>query len=303
MVEKTECTVARSGSGVKQGCCQRCQPLGDDRRCRVTGGTRARGRGSRRDTRSSRSPRPRSSKRAVSRPAQGVKLTRRTCKSCCLSCFSVRSRTHLAEKQERQQDLHVRRVSFTPWAGMLTARLLDRGRGDLDERVSRLEPRPLALVPPVTRQRRSSPRGWQRWQQPCFTPEPLRATVHSVFSTIYTVQEPVPTELLLGPGGEAIGGGSLREDHRMRLSVDKKKTLIEQFKTHDGDTGSPEVQIALLSERINGLTGHFKTHQKDHHSRRGLLMLIGKRRGLLEYLRKKNLERYWTLTEKLGIRK
>ncbi len=89
----------------------------------------------------------------------------------------------------------------------------------------------------------------------------------------------------------------------MRLSVDKKKTLIEQFKTHDGDTGSPEVQIALLSERINGLTGHFKTHQKDHHSRRGLLMLIGKRRGLLEYLRKKNLERYWTLTEKLGIRK
>jgi small subunit ribosomal protein S15 len=89
----------------------------------------------------------------------------------------------------------------------------------------------------------------------------------------------------------------------MRLSVDKKKTLIEQFKTHDGDTGSPEVQIALLSERINGLTGHFKTHQKDHHSRRGLLMLIGTRRGLLEYLRKKNLERYWTLTEKLGIRK
>jgi small subunit ribosomal protein S15 len=89
----------------------------------------------------------------------------------------------------------------------------------------------------------------------------------------------------------------------MRLSVEKKKDLIEQFKTHDGDTGSPEVQIALLSERINGLTGHFKTHQKDHHSRRGLLMLIGKRRGLLEYLRKKNPERYGALTERLGIRK
>ncbi|PWU24496.1 MAG: 30S ribosomal protein S15 [Candidatus Rokuibacteriota bacterium] len=89
----------------------------------------------------------------------------------------------------------------------------------------------------------------------------------------------------------------------MRLSVERKKTLIEQFKTHDGDTGSPEVQIALLSERINGLTDHFKTHQKDHHSRRGLLMLIGKRRGLLEYLRKKNLERYSALTEKLGIRR
>jgi small subunit ribosomal protein S15 len=89
----------------------------------------------------------------------------------------------------------------------------------------------------------------------------------------------------------------------MRLSVERKKSLIEQFKTHDGDTGSPEVQIALLSERINGLTDHFKTHQKDHHSRRGLLMLIGKRRGLLEYLRTKNPERYGTLTEKLGIRR
>ena len=89
----------------------------------------------------------------------------------------------------------------------------------------------------------------------------------------------------------------------MRLSVEKKKGLIEQFKTHDGDTGSPEVQIALLSERINGLTDHFKTHQKDHHSRRGLLMLIGKRRGLLEYLRRKDVERYRTVTEKLGIRR
>ena len=89
----------------------------------------------------------------------------------------------------------------------------------------------------------------------------------------------------------------------MKLSVDRKKGLIEQFKTHEGDTGSPEVQIALLSERINGLTDHFKTHQKDHHSRRGLLMLIGKRRGLLEYLRKKDMGRYRVLTEKLGIRR
>jgi small subunit ribosomal protein S15 len=89
----------------------------------------------------------------------------------------------------------------------------------------------------------------------------------------------------------------------MRLSLDKKKSLIEQFKVHDGDTGSPEVQIALLSERISGLTDHFKTHQKDHHSRRGLLMLIGKRRSLLEYLRGKYPERYRALTERLGIRK
>ena len=89
----------------------------------------------------------------------------------------------------------------------------------------------------------------------------------------------------------------------MRPSDGKKQHLIEQFRVHEGDTGSPEVQIALLSERINGLTDHFKTHRKDHHSRRGLLMLIGKRRGLLEYLRKKHPERYSSLTDKLGLRK
>lgn len=89
----------------------------------------------------------------------------------------------------------------------------------------------------------------------------------------------------------------------MALAVDRKKTLIEQFRTHDSDTGSPEVQIALLTERINGLTEHFKTHAKDHHSRRGLLMLIGKRRGLIEYLRKTYPERYRAVTEKLGIRR
>ena len=89
----------------------------------------------------------------------------------------------------------------------------------------------------------------------------------------------------------------------MPLAVDKKKALIEQFRLHEADTGSPEVQIALLSERIQGLSEHFKIHLKDHHSRRGLLMLIGKRRGLLEYLRKKDSERYRTVTEKLGIRR
>ena len=89
----------------------------------------------------------------------------------------------------------------------------------------------------------------------------------------------------------------------MRLSVDRKKSLIEQFKTHDGETGSPEVQIALLSERINGLTDHFKTHQKDHHSRRGLLKLVGQRRRLLDYLKSKDSERYADLIRRLGIRK
>ena len=88
----------------------------------------------------------------------------------------------------------------------------------------------------------------------------------------------------------------------MPVAVERKKSLIEQFRLHEGDTGSPEVQIALLSERINGLTDHFKLHVKDHHSRRGLLMLIGKRRSLLEYLRKKDAERFRALTEKLGIR-
>lgn len=89
----------------------------------------------------------------------------------------------------------------------------------------------------------------------------------------------------------------------MPLTVDRKKSLIEQFRTHEGDTGSPEVQIALLSERINSLTEHFKSHVKDHHSRRGLLMLIGKRRGLLEYLRTKNAGRYRAVIDKLGIRR
>jgi small subunit ribosomal protein S15 len=89
----------------------------------------------------------------------------------------------------------------------------------------------------------------------------------------------------------------------MALALDRKKSLIEQFRTHEGDTGSPEVQIALLTERINGLSDHFKAHAKDHHSRRGLLMLIGKRRSLLDYLRKEKVERYRTIIEKLGIRR
>jgi small subunit ribosomal protein S15 len=89
----------------------------------------------------------------------------------------------------------------------------------------------------------------------------------------------------------------------MPLTIDKKKSLIEQFRVHDGDTGSPEVQIALITERVNSLTEHFKLHTKDHHSRRGLLMLIGKRRGLIEYLRKKDPERYRAIIDKLGIRR
>ena len=89
----------------------------------------------------------------------------------------------------------------------------------------------------------------------------------------------------------------------MPLTVEKKKSLIEQFRVHEGDTGSPEVQIALLSSRITYLTEHFKSHAKDHHSRRGLLKLVGRRRRLLDYLKKTDLERYRTIIDKLGIRK
>ncbi|HLK32748.1 MAG TPA: 30S ribosomal protein S15 [Terriglobales bacterium] len=87
------------------------------------------------------------------------------------------------------------------------------------------------------------------------------------------------------------------------LAREQKKTLIDQYRTHATDTGSPEVQIAILSERIGQLTEHFKTHKKDHASRRGLLMLVSKRRRLLDYLKKYDSERYQTVIQKLGIRK
>jgi small subunit ribosomal protein S15 len=89
----------------------------------------------------------------------------------------------------------------------------------------------------------------------------------------------------------------------MALAAAKKTELIEKFRTHGKDTGSPEVQVALLTERINGLTEHFKTHKKDHHSRRGLLMLVSQRKGLLEYLKGKSVERYRSLIQSLGLRK
>jgi small subunit ribosomal protein S15 len=89
----------------------------------------------------------------------------------------------------------------------------------------------------------------------------------------------------------------------MPLNTEKKQSIISEFKTHDSDTGSPEVQIALMSERITYLTDHFKTHTKDHHSRRGLLMLVGQRRKLLDYLKSKDKERYEKIIERLGLRR
>jgi small subunit ribosomal protein S15 len=87
------------------------------------------------------------------------------------------------------------------------------------------------------------------------------------------------------------------------MTPERKKNIIEDYKMHPSDTGSPEVQIALLSERIAYLTDHFKSHKKDHHSRRGLLKLVGQRRQLLNYLKRKNIDRYNTVVERLGLRR
>ena len=89
----------------------------------------------------------------------------------------------------------------------------------------------------------------------------------------------------------------------MTMDSMRKQDVISQFRLHEKDTGSPEVQIALLTERINYLTEHLKLHKKDHHSRRGLLKMVGQRRGLLNYLKKTDAERYRTILEKLQLRK
>lgn len=89
----------------------------------------------------------------------------------------------------------------------------------------------------------------------------------------------------------------------MAQTVEIKGKIIQDYRTHEQDTGSPEVQVALLTNRITELTEHFKTHTKDHHSRRGLLKLVGRRRRLLDYLKRQDLERYRSTIERLGLRK
>lgn len=89
----------------------------------------------------------------------------------------------------------------------------------------------------------------------------------------------------------------------MAIDNEAKRAIIDEFRLHESDTGSPEVQIALLTQRINHLTEHLKVHKKDHHSRRGLYKMIGRRRGLLNYLQKKDVERYRALIERLGLRR
>lgn len=89
----------------------------------------------------------------------------------------------------------------------------------------------------------------------------------------------------------------------MAQTAEVKSKIVEEYRVHDRDTGSPEVQVALLTERINELTEHFKVHAKDHHGRRGLLKLVGRRRRLLAYLKRIDVERYRSLIERLGLRK
>jgi small subunit ribosomal protein S15 len=88
-----------------------------------------------------------------------------------------------------------------------------------------------------------------------------------------------------------------------KAPIPNRETILSEYATHEGDTGSPEVQVALLTARINHLTEHLKTHAKDHHSRRGLLMLVGQRRNLLGYLQRKDIERYRSLIGRLGLRR
>jgi small subunit ribosomal protein S15 len=105
--------------------------------------------------------------------------------------------------------------------------------------------------------------------------------------------------------------GLLRADHGLikikeevvGLSTEQKQGIIDRYRLHEADTGSPEVQVAILSERITYLTDHFKAHAKDHHSRRGLIKMVGQRRRLLNYLKNKDIDRYRTLIEQLGLRK
>lgn len=100
------------------------------------------------------------------------------------------------------------------------------------------------------------------------------------------------------PSALIFKGGELK-----LLTAEKKHDIISKYGLHEGDTGSPEVQIAILTERINYLTEHLKVHKKDHHSRRGLLKMVGQRRGLLNYLSEKDITRYRAIVERLGLRK
>jgi small subunit ribosomal protein S15 len=110
-------------------------------------------------------------------------------------------------------------------------------------------------------------------------------------------------DIRVSDGCLGYGDDKLRRIHQIMLTPELKQQLIEKYRVHESDTGSPEVQIAILTERINYLTNHLKEHKKDHHSRRGLLKMVGQRRGLLNYLRDNDIARYRTILEKLNLRK
>lgn len=122
---------------------------------------------------------------------------------------------------------------------------------------------------------------------------------------IYTdgIERPPLSGNTVSSGGVLGLEGKNIKEVNLVLNLEKKAEIIEKFQTHEGDTGSPEVQIAILTERINYLTEHLKVHKKDHHSRRGLLKMVGQRRGLLNYLYKKDIQRYRSIIERLGLRK
>jgi small subunit ribosomal protein S15 len=103
--------------------------------------------------------------------------------------------------------------------------------------------------------------------------------------------------------GRVLFNNANLKGHAMSITAERKNALVKEYAQKAGDTGSPEVQVAILTERINNLTGHFKTHTKDNHSRRGLLKLVSQRRSLLDYVKRKDEARYRTLIEKLGIRR
>lgn len=132
---------------------------------------------------------------------------------------------------------------------------------------------------------------------------------------VYSTETSIKTHPLLAPfkktwadfacdGSNAIvkiqGKGGIK---KVVFSTDEKKKLIDKFKLHEGDTGSPEVQVGLLTHRISYLTEHLKTHKKDHHSRRGLLMLVGRRRRLLNYVKNKDINRYRAIIDALGLKR
>jgi small subunit ribosomal protein S15 len=140
-------------------------------------------------------------------------------------------------------------------------------------------------------------------RRPSLGPKAFERRRHGFLTALDDIPaRPPPDEPGLEPEAQGFFKSNLK-GYAMSITAERKNALVKEFAQKAGDTGSPEVQVAILTERINNLTGHFKTHNKDNHSRRGLLKLVSSRRSLLDYLKKKDESRYKTLIEKLGIRR